>query len=68
MLEARHHLSESGNIFQWFNRQCALAYNSFVPAVYPPMHSLIQGLGEGSPHTLWILHHDLTCETEREPL
>ncbi|KAJ5143945.1 uncharacterized protein N7515_002732 [Penicillium bovifimosum] len=44
-----------------------MAYNSVTPATMPKMHSLVQALWEGAPHTQWALHHDPTCETNNTP-
>lgn len=67
LLESRTIPSAADNTFPRFARHCAASYNNSVPGQFPRMHSLIQAQWVGVPYTQWVLHHDPTCETEREP-
>ncbi|OOF90623.1 hypothetical protein ASPCADRAFT_135076 [Aspergillus carbonarius ITEM 5010] len=67
LLESRMTPTAANNTFPRFARHCATSYNNSVPGQFPRMHSLVQAQWVGVPHTQWVLHHDPTCETEREP-
>ena len=66
LLQSRDPNSEDVSLFR-FARHCAVQYNEQVDEQHPRMHSLVQALWQGQPHTQWCLHYDPTCETRSVP-